>query len=203
MQRPTINAPTLIVDSEDSDRFSRLSRGRSPPPPRSNSLLQLVENLLKTTSVPAAVFGAVVFFLALALCYDLFAYPSGFSHTELGVSEIGTAHAASTFSALLPSGKSSATTMSGVHGERGLFRDDMRCTVKGALRRVKRKGSFSMCDPHSANPCCSMHGFCGSTERHCMCVRCVDYSEHVASTDPDAIVDAVLAGPASSKTKNE
>ncbi|XP_019628305.1 PREDICTED: uncharacterized protein LOC109472881 isoform X1 [Branchiostoma belcheri] len=31
------------------------------------------------------------------------------------------------------------------------------------------------CDPVSFTPCCSLSGFCGSTEKHCKCEGCVDF----------------------------
>ena len=31
------------------------------------------------------------------------------------------------------------------------------------------------CDSSGANPCCSKHGYCGSTDEHCKCDECFDF----------------------------
>ncbi|XP_035673194.1 uncharacterized protein LOC118413770 [Branchiostoma floridae] len=50
-------------------------------------------------------------------------------------------------------------------------RDDLRC----GQDYPAEDGHPALCDPHSAYPCCSNGGWCGSTIDHCYCHGCVDY----------------------------
>ena len=36
-------------------------------------------------------------------------------------------------------------------------------------------GPVAECDPKSGDPCCSPKGYCGATDAHCKCERCVDF----------------------------
>ena len=36
-------------------------------------------------------------------------------------------------------------------------------------------GAHGQCDPDGENPCCSRHGWCGDTEKHCSCSYCKDF----------------------------
>ncbi|XP_066269746.1 uncharacterized protein [Branchiostoma lanceolatum] len=58
------------------------------------------------------------------------------------------------------------------HNQNGSrWRDDLRCGPD-----FPAPGSASgECDPVSFTPCCSLSGFCGSTEEHCTCEGCVDF----------------------------
>ncbi|XP_078579508.1 uncharacterized protein LOC144863813 isoform X3 [Branchiostoma floridae x Branchiostoma japonicum] len=69
------------------------------------------------------------------------------------------------------------------------WRDDLRC---GADFPAPGAASGE-CDPVSFTPCCSISGFCGSTEEHCKCEGCVDFRTgsreskitHTTTTDGD------------------
>ncbi|XP_078579507.1 apolipoprotein(a)-like isoform X2 [Branchiostoma floridae x Branchiostoma japonicum] len=58
------------------------------------------------------------------------------------------------------------------HNQNGSrWRDDLRCGPD-----FPAPGAASgECDPVSFTPCCSISGFCGSTEEHCKCEGCVDF----------------------------
>ncbi|CAH1252412.1 PTPRF [Branchiostoma lanceolatum] len=58
------------------------------------------------------------------------------------------------------------------HNQNGSrWRDDLRCGPD-----FPAPGAASgECDPVSFTPCCSLSGFCGSTEEHCTCEGCVDF----------------------------
>ena len=36
-------------------------------------------------------------------------------------------------------------------------------------------GPVAECDPQSGDPCCSPFGFCGISDEHCKCERCIDF----------------------------
>jgi len=62
-----------------------------------------------------------------------------------------------------------------------LWREDGRCGAKYHLP----SGNPGQCDPvgngPKKGPCCSPHGFCGNSEKHCDCATCVDYSVATAA----------------------
>ena len=55
-----------------------------------------------------------------------------------------------------------------------MWRDDGKC---GLLRPLS-DGKHAQCDPDGENPCCNdrFYGKCGSTEGHCSCDTCTNYS---------------------------
>ncbi|KAI8489900.1 hypothetical protein Bbelb_322610 [Branchiostoma belcheri] len=49
--------------------------------------------------------------------------------------------------------------------------NDLRC----GPGFVAPDGNMAECGPKNINPCCSWAGWCGSTDNHCTCTKCVDY----------------------------
>ncbi|KAI8507084.1 hypothetical protein Bbelb_155230 [Branchiostoma belcheri] len=53
------------------------------------------------------------------------------------------------------------------------WRKDWRC----GGRYTAESGKPAECDPDSTTPCCSTGNWCGSSEDHCTCDGCVDFSD--------------------------
>ena len=53
----------------------------------------------------------------------------------------------------------------------GKYRDDGKCGPEFPLE----DGSAAECDPNSEYWCCSEFGFCGGTQEHCFCEKCVNF----------------------------
>jgi len=51
------------------------------------------------------------------------------------------------------------------------WRDDGRCGNEFPLSN----GLPAKCNPDGGYHCCSEYGYCGSTEEHCNCAKCIDY----------------------------
>ncbi|KAI8510905.1 hypothetical protein Bbelb_118210 [Branchiostoma belcheri] len=97
--------------------------------------------------------------------------------TQANVTPILVSHAAQQKVTVATFGQSTATVPAALttdfiivkNGSR--WRADLRCGPD-----FPAPGAASgECDPVSFTPCCSLSGFCGSTEKHCKCEGCVDF----------------------------
>ena len=59
------------------------------------------------------------------------------------------------------------------------IRADAQCGPNNPLD----DGSPAKCDPNGDAFCCSEWGFCGSTDSHCKCDKCVDFRNQTLLTD--------------------
>lgn len=55
------------------------------------------------------------------------------------------------------------------------WRDDGRCGNEFPLSN----GLPAKCNPDGGYHCCSEYGYCGSTEEHCNCAKCIDYQRGI------------------------
>ncbi|XP_035687677.1 uncharacterized protein LOC118423578 [Branchiostoma floridae] len=51
------------------------------------------------------------------------------------------------------------------------WRKDLQCGKQYPME----DGSPAECDPDSYHPCCSLHGWCDRTPKHCECTGCIDF----------------------------
>uniref|UniRef100_A0A146LX78 Chitin-binding type-1 domain-containing protein n=1 Tax=Lygus hesperus TaxID=30085 RepID=A0A146LX78_LYGHE len=57
--------------------------------------------------------------------------------------------------------------------------DDPKKVGMCGKRAPLYNGYYAVCDPFNAKtPCCSFQGHCGSSDEHCNCTGCVDYSKN-------------------------
>ena len=52
------------------------------------------------------------------------------------------------------------------------WREDLRCGPKFPIK----PGTAAKCNPDGEFPCCSPRGWCGKTNDHCECSKCINYS---------------------------
>ncbi len=69
------------------------------------------------------------------------------------------------------------------------WRKDKRCGSNFLLP----DGTPAQCNPagplgrKNAGPCCSEYGYCGGTQAHCKCAKCIDYSDPFQNAGYNAI----------------
>jgi len=65
------------------------------------------------------------------------------------------------------------------------WRDDFKCHSRYVILSYPELTPVE-CDPNSANPCCSVYGWCGQGYSYCRCRDCIDYREKYATTTTTA-----------------